>query len=121
MQAISAATGLDLSDGRIIAFDTGKGRVVFALTNYGQNKNVELHICGRGDWGRRTIMRFIFKLIFDTMGCERCTALVDPKNEKVIKLLQRVGYSREGVIRWPDRHVYLYGLLKKECRYYVDH
>lgn len=57
---------------------------------------------------------------FDTLGMERIEADIDPRNEPSWRLLEKLGFRREGLLRnrWRvDGEVcdsYLYGLLRPE-------
>ncbi len=57
---------------------------------------------------------------FDTLGMERIEADVDPRNAPSVRLLERLGFQREGLLRarWrvsgEVQDAYFYGLLRAE-------
>ena len=58
--------------------------------------------------------------VFDTLGMERIEADVDPRNDRSVRLLERLGFRREGLLRarWrvsgEVQDAYFYGLLRAE-------
>jgi RimJ/RimL family protein N-acetyltransferase len=57
--------------------------------------------------------------VFNQLGIERITAMIEIKNKASVKLAEGVGFVREGVKRRsaPDGgHVGVYGLLKKDFK-----
>lgn len=77
----------------------------------------------RAEWGRGYVAEALPALIafaFDTLALHRLEADVDPRNARSIRLLERVGFRREGYLR-QRYHVagevqdaVLYGLLRGE-------
>lgn len=67
----------------------------------------------------RQFLRSIFHYPFVQLRCRRMTALVDAKNLKSQRLVEHVGFVREGLMRdaAPNDDVILYGLLKRDCRF----
>lgn len=67
-------------------------------------------------------MRAILAYGFETMGLNRVEVLTDPSNMPSIRLLERLGFRREGVLRentcFRDRFIddAIYSLLAKEWR-----
>jgi [ribosomal protein S5]-alanine N-acetyltransferase len=67
-------------------------------------------------------LRGLIDCAFSIMGLRRLEAEVNPKNEASARLLQTIGFTKEGVLRqrWVDRgegeayDVAVYGLLKHE-------
>lgn len=80
------------------------------------------------DWQGRGLaseaLRLILRHLFDGMGLRRIEADIDPRNQASCRLVERLGFVREGVLRerW---HVNgeicdtaLYGLLRRD---FIDH
>lgn len=67
----------------------------------------------------RLFLRGLFFYPFLQLHCERITVLIDDNNLKSIRLVEHVGFMREGCLRRarPGGDVYLYGLLKENCRW----
>lgn len=57
-----------------------------------------------------------FDYPFRQLGCLRITARVQSTNERSIRLVERLGFKAEGLIRkgTPEADVWIYGLLKEE-------
>lgn len=78
---------------------------------------------GRAAWGRgiaRDAVERLIEFAFVELGLERLEADVDPDNERSLRLLERQGFRREGLLRerWrtfgePRDAVFL-GLLRRE-------
>ena len=89
-----------------------------------QNRRAEIGFILRRDrWGQgymseatSTLLRFAF----EKLGLHRVEAGVDPRNEASIRLLERLGFQREGYLR--ERYIVgeeindtiFYGLLRRE-------
>ena len=78
---------------------------------------------GQAVWGRGYIAEALPALLgfgFDVLGLHRLEADVDPRNERSIRALERVGFAREGYLR--ERYflheevqdAIVYGLLRRE-------
>ncbi|GEM86833.1 GNAT family N-acetyltransferase [Meiothermus granaticius] len=83
----------------------------------------------RGYWGRGygfTAGRQMLRYGFEEQGLERITAEVHASNTRPIRLLERLGFLREGVLRQHETYrgekqdLYLYGMLKEEFKALVD-
>ena len=81
------------------------------------------YVLARACWGRGYMHEALGALVacaFTTMGLRRLEAEVDPRNAASGRLLQVLGFVREGLLRqrWVDRgeahDVEAYGLLKQE-------
>ena len=72
---------------------------------------------------QRRYIKYMFNYCFITAKCNRMTALCENNYKRNEKLLQGVGFTKEGVIRqgfckngtFVDGAVY--GMLKKECKW----
>lgn len=98
-------------DGRLIAGiifnDVRHGRDVW-LTIYSTDKR----------WCCRRVLRAVFNLAFDVMDCKRVSLFVSKDNEPSIKLVEGLGFVREGLLRqYRDngQDCYVYGMLKYDC------
>ncbi|MBQ8630554.1 MAG: GNAT family N-acetyltransferase [Alphaproteobacteria bacterium] len=93
----------------IIFNDIRPGRDVW-LTIYSTDKR----------WCSRRILRCIFSLVFDEMACHRASLFVSKGNRPSIKLVEGLGFVREGLLRqYRDNgdDCYVYGMLKNECKW----
>ncbi len=111
-------------------FDSEKDTLLGGLTLSNVRRGVT-HACTLGYWvgavhagqGKMTAgVRAAIPFVFDTLRLHRLEAACLPRNEASIKLLDRVGYTREGLARrylkingiWQD-HV-TYALLEDDVR-----
>jgi RimJ/RimL family protein N-acetyltransferase len=81
------------------------------------------YVLGRAHWGQGLMHEALEALIgcaFGTMGLRRLEAEVDTRNLTSARLLQRIGFTREGLLRqrWvakgETKDVEMYGLLRSE-------
>jgi RimJ/RimL family protein N-acetyltransferase len=69
-------------------------------------------------WGAKLFLKEIFGYGFSNWN--RLTALIAIDNEESIRLVERLGFIREGTLRQSSddgRDMHLYGMLKQECRW----
>ena len=83
------------------------------------------YVLGRAHWGQGLMleaMRGFVDHAFDTLGLRRLEADVNPLNEASVRLLERLGFVREGLLRqrWVTKgeisDSLLFGLLRGEVR-----
>jgi [ribosomal protein S5]-alanine N-acetyltransferase len=81
------------------------------------------YVLGRNDWGKGLMFEALTALIshsFTTLGLRRLEAEVNPRNGASCRLLERLGFTNEGLLRkrWVAKGgVYdtrFYGLLREE-------
>ena len=87
---------------------------------------VELgYVLGRAHWGQGLMREALAALLsygFDSMGLRRVEAEVNPRNHASSALLERLGFTPEGLLRqrWVTKghavDVAIYGLLRGELR-----
>jgi [ribosomal protein S5]-alanine N-acetyltransferase len=91
-----------------------------------QNRRAELgYALGRPHWGQGYVqegLRALLGFAFEELALHRLEADVDPRNAASVKVLERLGFSREGYLRerWiVDGEIsdaVLFGLLRREWR-----
>ena len=78
---------------------------------------------GRAHWGRSVMHEALAALLghaFGPMGLRRIEAEIDPRNVASARLVQRLGFTREGLLRqrWVTKgeatDVEIHGLLRSE-------
>jgi RimJ/RimL family protein N-acetyltransferase len=83
------------------------------------------YVLGRAHWGRGLAREAVAALVgvaFGPMGVRRLEAEVNPLNRSSVRLLQSLGFTREGLLRqrWVGKgrtyDVELHGLLRDEFR-----
>ncbi len=89
-----------------------------------QNRRAELgYALARSEWGNgvmSTVLPAIVAYAFDTLDLHRIEADVDPRNPASIRLLERLGFKKEGhrresyILSGEIQDALLYGLLKRE-------
>ena len=104
--------GVEL-DGELIAgiiFNNIRPNLDVWLTIYSTNRR----------WCNRRVLRAIFGLAFDEMGSRRVSLCVSKDNEAIKKLVEGLGFVREGLLRqYRDNgnDCIVYGMLKNECKW----
>lgn len=71
-------------------------------------------------WCNRRVLRLIFDFVFNKINAERASAFVSKDNEPSKKMLEKLGFVREGLLRhYRDngKDCYVYGMLKSECKW----
>jgi len=72
---------------------------------------------------QRKYIKMMFDYIFNKVNCYRATATVDENNIRMKKLVEGVGFKREGSIRSMIKRnnkfldVAIYGMIKHECKW----
>lgn len=102
------------------------GGVVF--TNYretdGKPTDVEISCAAETPIAfKDDVCKAVFKYVFETAGCVRCTSITVKGNKKARDFLQGLGFQLEGNIRSGydgRRDALIYGLLRSECRFLTD-
>ena len=100
-------------DGKLIAgiiFNNIRPNIDVWLTIYATDKR----------WCNRRVLRCVFNLAFNQMGCRRVSLCVSKDNEVSKRLVEGLGFVYEGLLRqYRDNgdDCYLYGMLKNECKW----
>ncbi len=70
-------------------------------------------------WATKHNLRILFAYPFVQLGCKRLGALTGESNKKAQDMLERLGFTAEGLIRYgfPDEHSVSYGMLANECKW----
>jgi RimJ/RimL family protein N-acetyltransferase len=88
-----------------------------------QRAKIGLLIGEKELWGRgigSTALRLMLDYAFTGEGLERVSAEVYAFNERSLRLMERVGFQREGILRQHERHMgarqdmHIFGMLKPE-------
>ena len=105
------------------ASDKAIGTTLLFRLDEGSRRAELGYALGRAHWGRglmQEALRALLDRAFDAMALRRLEAEVDVRNPASARLLQRLGFSREGLLRqrWMTkgaaRDVEIYGLLRDE-------
>ncbi|MDQ6639892.1 MAG: GNAT family N-acetyltransferase [Pseudomonadota bacterium] len=108
---VSKASGLAIGTCLVFRFEEGSARAELG------------YVLGRSHWGRGLMHEALVALIgcaFESMGLRRLEAEVDPRNRSSARLLERLGFTKEGLLRqrWVAKgevkDVEMYGLLRDE-------
>jgi RimJ/RimL family protein N-acetyltransferase len=88
------------------------------------NRRAELGFAlGRNHWGQgfmAAALPAVLEFAFNTMELHRVYADTDPRNDASIRVLERLGFRREGVLRehylvqGEPQDAIMYGLLRSE-------
>jgi ribosomal-protein-alanine N-acetyltransferase len=108
----------------------GTGEVVGTCTLAGldaANRRADLgYALGRAFWGRgymAEILPPLLRFAFADLDLHRVTADADPRNERSIRILERLGFRREGYLRehylvqGKVQDAVVYGLLRSEAEW----
>lgn len=84
--------------------------------------SVEISIASSGGrrWLTRPFLSEVFRIPFLVWGVRRVGSSISADNTDSIRFCEHLGYTREGCIRQGAPNgsdLYLYGMLKSECRY----
>ena len=112
---------------QFVALEKSSGRVVATCLLFRhdeQSARAELgYVLGREYWGHGLMHEALSALItygFETCGLRRLEAEVNPENESSNRLIQKLGFAKEGLLRrrWfakgSAHDTYIYGLLRDE-------
>lgn len=124
--------GLELAPGMFQAFMVVDDDMNFvagvAFTNYrmtnGEPTDIEISCASSTPLAWRPgVSRAIFKYVFETVGCVRCTSITVKGNRKARAFLEGFGFQLEGNVRLGydgRRDALIYGLLRSECRFLAE-
>jgi RimJ/RimL family protein N-acetyltransferase len=81
--------------------------------------NIVCHIAGVGNWATRHFLAVIFDYPFQQMKVRRITVPVDSVNNRSIRLVERMGFSLESVLReaTPSGDMLIYRMFRDECKF----
>lgn len=71
-------------------------------------------------WCNKRVLRAIFEVAFDFLNCRRISVLVSAQNTKSLKLVEGLGFKKEGVLRaFQDDgdDGLVFSMLKSECQW----
>ena len=71
-------------------------------------------------WAKRHVMKYVFSVVFNLIGCKRCSVFVSVSNKKSHDMCLRLGFKDEGILReYRDNgeNCYVMGMLKQECKW----
>lgn len=71
-------------------------------------------------WATRQVLKYIFTVVFVTIGAKRCSVFVSESNVKSHEMCLRLGFKDEGLLReYRDNgeNCYVMGMLKQECKW----
>jgi len=93
------------------------GAVIFT-----EKSDHDIHVsvvCTNPIWWHRRYIKVLFNYAFEHCGCTRISALAKESNTKSRKLLEGLGFQKEGVLRQyhkPEDGI-VYGILQSECKW----
>lgn len=105
-------------EGRIVGFVQ-----LAEINTYEKRASIGVVIGEKNLWGKgigRTALRLLLDYAFTVRGLERISAEVYGFNQRSMRLMERVGFQKEGVLRQYEIHngvrqdLHVYGFLKPE-------
>lgn len=119
-----ADVDLELSSSSYMGFEeNGKILGVVFFSDY-DNHNIFIHLAiDNPKICQKKNIRLMFDYVFNQAKCKRVTATCDDSRDRIKKLVEGVGFKKEGLIRNminrndKDIDVVVYGMLNNECRW----
>ena len=71
-------------------------------------------------WCNRRMLKFMFALAFIALKCRRISVEVDARNSNCLKLVEKLGFKQEGILRAhrdDGGDSVVWGMLKSECKW----
>lgn len=100
---------------------TERGEVAGIIGFYGhRHGNIEGHMRGiRRIWASEKLFEISLDFVYNALQVNRITAGVYSWNEPSLKVLRRLGFRKEGVLREYKNgdDLIIMGMLRRECRY----
>ena len=91
------------------------------FNNYRKNLDVWLTIYSADPhWCTKNVLKYTFKMCFETLKCKRVNILISKDNSKSLGLCERLGFVKEGLLRQyreDGKDCFILGMLKKECNW----
>lgn len=114
-------------DGDKFAFDNYRNAIgyekdgeLLAVVSYAHytGHDIEMGLLVEGS-PPKGFVKAAFAYPFKQLGCLRVTAEIATKNDRMLRLIERFGFRKEGVKRsgLPDDDYILFGMTRAECRY----
>ncbi len=107
-----------------IGFETATSKPVGAVAYHSvTDHSVCMVAAGTGNWLTRLRVETAFFFPFIILGVDHVAAQTVRSNRKARKLLERLGFKLEGVLRRASpigQDVFVYGMTKSECRWVRD-
>lgn len=95
-----------------------KGGELVAAVVFNHYERTDVHFTATGSGWTRKFMQEVGRYVFDTLGCERMTAITE--QPMVLNLGKRIGCKVEGILRnhfGPGRDGVLIGVLRDEYKF----
>lgn len=101
-------------------FDDGRLAGVVALTPLARG-NTNFHVAAASPrWCTEEFLTLLFTFAFANPLCTRITASIEEGNLRCRRLVERVGFKQEGLLRgFEFGNLTMYGMLKGECKWAV--
>jgi len=103
-------------DAQFIGRIEGEQIVAVAAFSHYTGHDIELSVAGNPGGGSKAYLKAVFGYVFDQCGCARCTVKTRESNAPAIRLAERLGFQREGLLRngFGDEAAVLFGLTKED-------
>lgn len=94
---------------------------IFAFAGW-EGDNIEGMLWSERHGLSRELLTQCARYVFGELGCNRITIRVQDDNADMIRVAPKLGFKHEGTMREAHQghDVHIYGLLKKECRWYEE-
>jgi len=97
-----------------------KDDVIVCFFNY-TGDDVELAIAGKKGWATRQFVTYVFIYTYLQLKCVRCTVRVAASNTISLKMVNKLGFKCEGIIRQAlnGEDCLIFGMLETESRWHI--
>lgn len=119
-QWVAVRTGASITNGKAIGVIDGDRLIGAVAYSNWRGCDVEMLCAAESKkWMSRGNLRAFFHYPFEQLGCLRVTAIVDKKNKKSRRFVEKVGFKLEGVHprALEGRDACSYGMLKRHCKW----
>jgi hypothetical protein len=91
----------------------------YAVVGFHSYYGDDVELCASAVCGTPAFLLAVFDYVFVQLKCRRCTAKVRADNKRSLKLVKRLGFKQEGIMRKARNgcDVIVFGLLKEECKH----
>lgn len=103
-------------DAQFIGRIEGDQIVAAAAFSHFTGHDIELSVAGNPGGGSKAYLQAVFGYVFDQCGCARCTVKTRESNSAAIRLAERLGFQREGLLRngFGDEAAIVFGLTRND-------
>ena len=103
----------------------GEIRAAVFYTDFYPANSIDLHVAAVAGkkWLTSAFLTATFEYPFGQLGLRRVTGRIASSNKRARNFVERIGFTQEGIVRegWPTGDgddLIIYGMLRRECRFF---